>query len=77
MHILVESEPFTHLPWAVKSSLSDQKAKKIQTIMTSLKKSQSGMSILKAARVTNFYSVTDADYNEVRKITEYAVGERY
>jgi phosphonate transport system substrate-binding protein len=77
MKLLVESEPFVQLPWAVKSSMSDDKAKKIQQVMTSLKNSEEGRAILKAAKVTNFFAVTDKDYNKVRDMTKFAVGEEY
>ena len=75
--ILAESEPFTQLPWAVKGDMPESKAKKIQDIMVQLKNSDQGKAILKAAKVTGFYSVTDADYGKVREITKFAVGEEY
>ena len=75
--ILAESEPFTQLPWAVKGNMPESKAKKIQDIMVQLKNSDQGKAILKAAKVTGFYSVTDADYRKVREITKFAVGEEY
>lgn len=71
MKVLAESESFTQLPWAVKDTMADSKAKKIQKIMTSLKGP-----VLKSAKVTGFYEVTDADYDKVREITEYAIGEK-
>ena len=46
-------------------------------VMTSLKNSEEGRSILKAAKVTGFFAVTDKDYDEVRAITKFAVGETY
>ena len=75
--ILAESESFTHLPWAVKATMSDDKAKKIQNIMVNLKNSDKGKAILKSAKVTGFYSVSDADFAKVREITKFAVGEEY
>lgn len=75
--ILAESEPFTHLPWAVKANMSDAKAKKIQDIMVNLKNSEEGKAILKSAKVTGFYSVSDADFAKVREITKFAIGEEY
>jgi phosphonate transport system substrate-binding protein len=77
MKIIAESEPYTQLPWAVKASMSETKAKQIQAIMTSLKNSAQGKAILKAAMVTDFFAVTDADYANVREITKYAIGEDY
>lgn len=75
MKILAESETFVHLPWAVKSDLADAKVKKIQSVMTSLKGSADGDKILKSAKVSNFYVVTDGDFAKVREITRFAIGE--
>lgn len=77
MKILAESESFVHLPWAVKGDMSDDKASKIQTAMTSLKGSPAGDGVLKAAKVTDFYKVSDSDFDKVREITKFAVGEEY
>lgn len=71
MTVLAESEAFTQLPWAVKGDMSDAKSKKIQNIMTS-----APGPVLKSAKVTGFFKVTDTDYNKVREITEYAIGEK-
>ncbi|WP_455208984.1 phosphate/phosphite/phosphonate ABC transporter substrate-binding protein [Kaarinaea lacus] len=75
--ILAESEQFTQLPWAVKSDMSPAKAKKIQDIMVDLKTSAEGQEILKSAKVTGFYAVTDNDFTKVREMTKFAVGEEY
>ena len=77
MKILGESEPFTHLCWAVKGDIADDKATKIQSIMTSLKGAPGGADILKSAKVTDFFQVTDGDFDKVREITKFAVGEEY
>ncbi|WP_455376708.1 phosphate/phosphite/phosphonate ABC transporter substrate-binding protein [Kaarinaea lacus] len=77
MSILAESEPFIHLPWAVKDNMPEDKAKKLQSIMVELKNSEKGKEILKAAKVTGFYAVTDADFTKVREITKFAIGEEY
>ncbi len=77
MKILAESEPFVHLTWAVKGDMPEDKAAKIQSVMTSLKGSADGDPILKAARVTDFYVVKDEDYAKVREITTLAIGEAY
>lgn len=73
MKIVVESEQFAHLPWAVKGSMPDDKANKIQAIMTSLK--STAPAVLKAAKVTNFVKATDADYAKVREIVKQVTGE--
>jgi phosphonate transport system substrate-binding protein len=77
MSILAESEAFTHLPWAVKDNMPEDKAKKLQKIMVELKNSEQGKAILKAAKVTGFYAVTDTDFAKVREITKFAIGEEY
>lgn len=75
MSILAESEPYAQLPWAVKDSMPADKAKKLQSLMVGLKNSAEGKAILKSAKVTGFYEVSDADYAKVREITKFAVGE--
>jgi len=75
MTILAESDKFVHLPWAVKGDMPADKSKKIQTIMTSLKGSPEGAKILKSAKVTNYQVVTDADFDKVKEITKFAIGE--
>jgi len=77
MTILAESESFTQLPWAVKSEMPDAKAKKIQDLMSDLNKTEAGKAILKDAKVTGFYPVTDNDFAKVREITKFATGESY
>lgn len=77
MKILAESEPFTHLSWAVKGDTPEDKVAKIQQAMTSLSDSDAGKAILKAAKVDNFHVVSDADFNKVREIIKYAIGEDY
>ncbi|WP_455366281.1 phosphate/phosphite/phosphonate ABC transporter substrate-binding protein [Kaarinaea lacus] len=75
--ILAESDQFTQLPWAVKGDIPPAKAKKIQDIMVGLKESSQGKEILKAAKVTGFYAVSDSDFTKVREMTKFAVGEDY
>jgi len=77
LKILGESETFVHLSWAVKGDMPADKVKKIQSTMTSLKNDDSGKAILKSAKVTGFYVVTDADFDKVKEITKYAIGEEY
>jgi len=74
---IATSEPFTHLPWAVNSNVSEEKAKKIQSIMTNLGNSEEGKKILVSAKVTGFYAVTDKDFVKVREMIKFATGERY
>lgn len=75
--ILAESDQFTQLPWAVKSDMPPAKVKKIQDVMVGLKANAEGQEILKAAKVTGFYPVSDNDFAKVREMTKFAVGEEY
>ena len=75
--ILAESDQFTQLPWAVKSDMPPAKVKKIQDVMVGLKANTEGQEILKAAKVTGFYPVSDSDFAKVRELTKFAVGEEY
>ena len=77
MKTLVVGEAYTQLPWAVSAKVSEEKANKIQAIMTSLVKSAEGKKVLAAAKVTGFYAVSDNDFSKVREITTYATGEHY
>jgi len=77
MKIIAESEPFTQLSWAVKKDMSESKAKKIQQAMIDLVDTDSGRKILKKARVDSFVPVSDADFDKVREITKFAIGEQY
>ncbi|MGD8572236.1 MAG: phosphate/phosphite/phosphonate ABC transporter substrate-binding protein [Gammaproteobacteria bacterium] len=77
MKILAESEPFTQLSWAVKGDMSDDLASKIQDAMVTLDQSAEGKKVLKAARVDDFIPVSDSDYDKVREITKFAIGEEY
>lgn len=75
--ILAESDQFTQLPWAVKSDMPPAKVKKIQDVMVGLKANAQGQEILKSAKVTGFYPVSDNDFVKVREMTKFAVGEEY
>lgn len=77
MTILVESESFVHLPWAVKASMPQDRADQIKSVMVGLKGTPDGDEILKSARVTGFFEVDDADFSKVREITRLAKGEEY
>ena len=73
MKILAQSDNFIHLPWAVKGDMAEDKANKIQAVMTGLKGSDDA--VLKAAKVTNFVPATDADFTKVREIVKFVTGE--
>ncbi|WP_455211859.1 phosphate/phosphite/phosphonate ABC transporter substrate-binding protein [Kaarinaea lacus] len=77
MKIIAESESFTQLPWAVNARMSHEMANRIQNIMTTLKNTENGRDVLKSAEVTDFYAVSDKEFDKVREITKYALGEDY
>ncbi len=45
--------------------------------MIGLTNNEEGKKILKAAKVTGFQKVSNSDYNKVREITKFALGEQY
>lgn len=77
MKVIAETEPFIHLSWAVSGAMPDDKAMKIQKLMTELENSDAGKAVLKAALVEKFVAASDKDYDKVREITKYAIGEDY
>ncbi len=77
MRILAVGEPITHLPWAVKDSMPVKQREHIRSAMTSLKTSTQGREILKAAMVSDFYAVSDKDYDKSREMVEFVTGKSY
>ena len=75
MKYLAVGEEIAHLPWAVKQSISDDLAEKIQDIMVNLHNSEQGREILEAAHITKLVPATDADYNPHRKIIKSVLNE--
>ena len=75
MRILAVGNPITHLPWAVKADMPIKLREEIRNSMISLKASEKGKQILKAAMVTDFYSVSDRDYDRSRELIQYVTGE--
>ena len=73
LRILATSDKFIHLAWAVKGEMPDDKASKIQAIMTGLKGKDDA--VLKSAKVQDFNKATDADFAKVREVVKYAIGE--
>jgi phosphonate transport system substrate-binding protein len=63
LKILKISESIAHLPWAVKHEMDTQLKQQIQSLLLSLKDSEQGRKILKAAQLTGLNLVKDEDYN--------------
>ncbi len=72
---IAKSESFIHLAWAVKDTLTKDREKKIIYIMETLKDSEAGKLVLKAAGVTGFHRATDEEFIKVREVTKYVLGE--
>ncbi len=72
MRILATGKPYVQLPWAVSSKMDEAKAQKIQAAMTGLKADDP---VTQAAIVSGFFAVTDSDFDQVREITRFALGE--
>lgn len=77
MKILATSERFSQLPWAVHERLGQDTKDKIRNVMTSLHESGTGSEIVKKAKVDRFVPVDDSDYDPVREIVEFALGEKW
>ena len=75
MKYLAVSDKLAHLPWAVKNSIPDKLASKIQSTMVNLSNTSEGKKILKMARVNNFLSANDTDYNQHRDIIKSVLKE--
>jgi phosphonate transport system substrate-binding protein len=77
MKTLARSESFIQLPWAVKKGMAPEMASHIQQLMTGLEQTEEGRKVLKAAKVTAFRSAADSDFDKVREIVKYTLGEDY
>ncbi len=77
IHPVAVSTPFIHLAWAVHPRVDAKKAMRIRRFMLSLSSNTKGRAILHAAALNGFYPATDKDFDKVRRIVEYALGEKY
>lgn len=75
LKIIAQSEPLTHLPWAVKGDMDKELQNNIQKLLSNLKKSPEGIKILATAKLTGLHIATDKDFNEHRKIIKEVFGE--
>jgi phosphonate transport system substrate-binding protein len=74
---LALSEEMANLPWAIKRELSGDIAEQIKQLLITLKSSETGRKILKAAKLTAFNPVTDEDYNQHREIINFVESNHY
>jgi phosphonate transport system substrate-binding protein len=77
IRILAVSEPFIHLAWATHPRVGRKKAERIRRFMLSLENTPTGRVILKSAYLTGFYKASDRDFDKVREIVFYTLGEKY
>lgn len=77
MKYLVKGKQLAHLPWAVHKSVPLALKKSIQTILSNLKNTKEGLSILKSAELDSFEIATDEEYNPHRDIVKKVLRETY
>jgi phosphonate transport system substrate-binding protein len=77
MKYLMTGELTSHLPWAVKRSISHVLEKKLQSILINLDSTESGRAVLKSAKITRFLPATDRDYDLNREIIRAVTKEEY
>jgi phosphonate transport system substrate-binding protein len=77
MKYLISSESFAHLPWAVKTSMSETLISQIQDVLLKLNDDKEGQEILKKAKLTGLHIANDHDYDPYRKILIEVLGKNY
>jgi len=74
---LAATEQLTQLPWAVKGSISEPLKNQIQKLLSTLHESETGLSLLKSAKLTSLKPAMDSDYDQHRNIITDVYGEDY
>jgi phosphonate transport system substrate-binding protein len=78
MAILATSEPVSHLPWAVHSSIDEKTRTQIINSMLELIDSDAGKDILAQAKLTALRPATDDDYlTSARILREFETGQAH
>jgi phosphonate transport system substrate-binding protein len=67
---LAVTEQLLHLPWAVRRTMEDQDAARIQALLTGLEASPEGLAILKQAQMTGIGIANDDSYAPHRRIID-------
>jgi phosphonate transport system substrate-binding protein len=75
--LLAKGEPITHLPWAVKGSMSPELHGRIQSLLADLENSPEGKLTLKKAALTGLSVASDGEHDAVRRIIKDVFGETY
>ena len=74
---LVRGKPYAHLVWAIRNDIDTETRNEVQRILSTLRDSEEGRAILKAAKLTGLNIATDADYDPHRRIVKEVLGEEY
>lgn len=77
LELLAVSEPIPHLPWAVRSGMDPVLRDRITLVLSGLKDTETGRSLLKNAKLTGLHPIADADYDLPRQIIARVLGEQY
>lgn len=67
---LAVTEQLLHLPWAVRRTMEDEDAARIQALLIGLEASQEGLAILKQAQMTGIGIANDDSYAPHRRIID-------
>ena len=74
---LAESEPFHHIPWAVRDDLPPALRASIAGLLAELEESEEGRAVLKAARLDRIDPAEDGDFDPHRAVVREVLGEEY
>lgn len=68
LRVIAESAPMAQLPWAVSATVRDALRRRLQTILTTLERSEAGRKVLAAMRIERLVRSGDGDYTAHRQM---------
>ena len=74
---VAESEPFHHIPWAVRGDMAAPLRARIGELLAGLDEREAGRAVLKAARLNRIETAVDADFDAHRAVIHEVLGEEY
>ena len=74
---LAESEPYAHIPWAVRDDLPADLKQHVADLLTGLQGSEAGRAVLHAARLDRIDPATDEAFAPHREVIREVLGEEY